>query len=497
MTAEINPGTLINNRYLIQKILGQGGFGRTYLAFDTQRFDEACVLKEFVPATTKQEIIRKSRELFEREAKVLYQIQHPQIPKFLAWLTENERLFIVQEYINGKNYAQILSERLHNKGRPFSETEVRAWLLDMLPVLEYIHDHKILHRDISLENVMLRHNESKPMLIDFGAVKEKLTQILSAQSPNHQYSAQGSVVGKIGYSAPEQLRIGCSYPSSDIYSLGVSAVILLTGRMPHVLMDGSLNWQWRSYVNISDSLARILEKMLAEVPIERYQSAKEVFIELNDNNSSLSLGGVSSPLPKTPQIQINTTHGQEKQNSETNTQSHTQTPVSLNPEFLEFVGRELTSFVGPIASILMTNTLNQSPQIAQKEFTEALAKEIFDPRKAQEFRNRLQLAVEPNSAKLANPNSLHQPLGNYPAISDPEFLDRCRRELISFVGPFASVILIKDALKQHPKLTPTQLIETLMAEIPDEQKAQKFKERIHKITSQIKSPGAIARRINH
>ena len=164
---------------------------------------------------------------------------------------------------------------------------------------------------------------------------------------------------------------------------------------------------------------------------------------------------------------------------ETNTQPHTQTPVSLYPEFLEFVGRELTSFVGPIASVLMKNTLEQSPQIEPKEFTEALAKEIFDAQKAQEFRNRLQLAVEPKSAKLANPNSLHQPLGNYPAISDPEFLDRCRRELISFVGPFASVILIKDALKQHPKLTPTQLIETLMAEIPDEQKAQKQQYTLH------------------
>lgn len=491
MIAEINPGTLINNRYLIKKILGQGGFGRTYLAFDTQRFGEACVLKEFLPATTKPEIIRKSRELFEREAKVLYQIQHPQIPKFLAWLTENERLFIVLEYIDGKNYSQILSERLSNKGRPFSETEVRAWLLDMLPVLEYIHEHKIIHRDISLENVMLRHNESKPMLIDFGVVKEKLTEILSAQSPNHQYSAQGSVVGKIGYSAPEQLRVGHCYPSSDIYSLAVSAVILLTGKMPHVLMDGSLNWQWRSYVKISDSFACILEKMLAEVPIERYQSAKEVFIELN-NNSSLSLGGVSSPLPKTPQIHTNTTHGQEKENSETNTQSHTQTPVSLNPEFLEFVGRELTSFVGPIASVLMKNTLVKSPQIAPKEFTEALAKEIFDAQKAQEFRNRLQLIVEPNSAS----SSSYQALGNYPAISDPEFLDRCRRELISFVGPFASVILIKDALNEHPRLTPTQLIETLMAEIPDEQKAQKFKERIQKTTSHIKSSGAIASKIS-
>ncbi len=118
MTAEINPGTLINNRYLIQKVLGQGGFGRTYLAFDTQRFGEACVLKEFLPATTQKDIIRKSKELFEREAKVLYQIQHPQIPKFLALLTKSQRLFIAQEYIDGKTY--VASFRIYPRAQYYS-----------------------------------------------------------------------------------------------------------------------------------------------------------------------------------------------------------------------------------------------------------------------------------------------------------------------------------------------------------------------------------------
>ncbi|NJM72029.1 MAG: serine/threonine protein kinase [Scytonema sp. RU_4_4] len=475
MIAQINPGTLINNRYLIEKILGQGGFGRTYLAFDTQRFGEACVLKEFVPATTKEEIIRKSRELFEREAKVLHQIEHPQIPKFLACLTENQRLFIVQEYIDGKTYSQILSERLSGKGRPFSETEARAWLLDMLPVLEYIHERKIIHRDISLDNVMLPQKQSKPVLIDFGVVKEKLTQVLSAQSP-HQYSLQGSVVGKIGYSPPEQLRLGHCYPSSDIYALAVSALVLLTGKMPYLLIDNSLKWQWRSYVKISDSFARILEKMLAESPTERYQSAKEVLVELNNNQSPLLLGGiVSSQLPTTIQIHAHTSQEQEKQ-SEINNNLHTQTPVSIEPEFLEFVGRELTSFIGPFASVLVKHTLKQSPNIEQKEFIEALAEAIPDAQRAQDFRNRIQLPVEPKSQKLQSSINSQIPIGNSPAISNPEFLEHCRRELTNFVGPFASVIL-KDTLNQHPNLTPKQLIETLVAEIPNEQKAQKFKER--------------------
>lgn len=520
MITELKPGTVINNRYRIEKTLGQGGFGRTYLAFDGQRFGEACVLKEFVPATSKEDIIGKSRELFEREAKVLYQIQHPQIPRFLAWLTDNQRLFIVQEYIDGKTYAQILSERISTKGKPFSETEVRGWLLDMLPVLQYIHESNIIHRDISLDNVMLAQNQSKPVLIDFGVVKEKLTQILSNESSNQQYSIHGSVVGKIGYSPPEQLRLGHCYPSSDMYALAVSALVLLTGRMPYLLVDSSLKWQWRLYANVSGSFARILERMLAEVPIQRYQSAKEVLVALNNNHnnnnnihnndhkkSPFSLGGIiSSLLPKTPRTNTHISLAPEKpkalhnkdledflilaeleqklsQADQTNTQLQTQTPVSLSPEFLEFVGRELTSFVGPFASFLVKQTLKQSPEIAGNEFIESLAGAIPDAQLAQEFRNRIQLSIKPNSQKFENSINSQQLQGSYPAISNPEFLEHCRRELTSFVGPVASVIL-EHTLDAHPNLTPNQLIETLVAEIPNDQRAEQFKQSIQKLRTQ-------------
>jgi len=156
----------------------------------------------------------------------------------LALLTHEEQLFIVQEYIDGKNYLQILDERLSTTGKAFSEAEVRAWLLDMLPVLEYIHSRNIIHRDISLENVMLPNNQSKPVLIDFGVVKEKFTKIFSNSSSLS--FRQNSVVGKIGYSPAEQLRLGQCFPSSDMYALAVSALILLTGKMPHLLIDNSL-----------------------------------------------------------------------------------------------------------------------------------------------------------------------------------------------------------------------------------------------------------------
>ena len=176
----------------------------------------------------------------------------------------------MQEYIDGKTYSQLLQERLSHQNQPFSEAEVIHWLMDLLPVLDYLHTQKIIHRDISLDNLMLPNDQSKPVLIDFGLVKEKVSQIWSV----------GTVLGKIGYAPPEQLRIGNSYPSSDLYALGVCAIVLLTGKMPNLLMHESLEWQWRSYVNITDSLASILDKMLAEKPTQRYQSAKEILVEI-------------------------------------------------------------------------------------------------------------------------------------------------------------------------------------------------------------------------
>ncbi|WP_254721974.1 protein kinase [Kovacikia minuta] len=96
---EIPIGTSVGGRYKVQRLLGQGGFGRSYLASDTQRFDELCVLKEFVPADQSKQVLQKAVELFKQEAKTLYQIAHPQIPKFLAGFTQAQRLFIVQDYI--------------------------------------------------------------------------------------------------------------------------------------------------------------------------------------------------------------------------------------------------------------------------------------------------------------------------------------------------------------------------------------------------------------
>ncbi|NJP20711.1 MAG: serine/threonine protein kinase [Hydrococcus sp. CRU_1_1] len=252
VATEIRRGTLVDNRYRIQRILGTGGFGRTYLVSDGRRFDEFCVLKEFLPSTTSQTLIQRARELFQREAKVLYALNHPQIPKFLAWCEESGRLFLVQEYVDGKTYSEILRNRI------FSESEVIQWLIDLLPVLDYLHSCNIIHRDISPDNIMLPSGGTKPMLIDLGVVKQFMSEVRSGSLRSITNTGYTLLVGKVGFSPPEQIDRGQCYPNSDLYALAVSALVLLTGKEPNGQVDRNA-WIGNE-LKISDRFAQILAK---------------------------------------------------------------------------------------------------------------------------------------------------------------------------------------------------------------------------------------------
>jgi serine/threonine protein kinase len=252
------------------------------LAADERRFGELCVLKEFVPSTETDPVVaQKLRELFHREATILHQLDHPQIPKFFAVFEEDDRLFIAQEYIDGKTYWRLLQERQPH-GRAFSQREIVPWLRDLLQVLAYLHGKNIVHRDISPDNIMLPQGQQTPVLIDFGVVKQLIPHLHVAQSGDPADLVQASVsVGKFGYAPYEQIRMGQCSPRSDLYALAVTAVVLLTGRPPNLLMDErSLEWRWQEWVRIDRRLRRILENMMAEKPQDRYASAKVVLEEL-------------------------------------------------------------------------------------------------------------------------------------------------------------------------------------------------------------------------
>lgn len=265
-------GTVLQSRYRVDRILGQGGFGRTYLAEDLGRFNELCALKELIPAQTENYALEKSQQLFQREAAILYQIQHPQVPQFRATFEEDRRLFLVQDYVAGKTYRTLLDER-QAEGQTFAEAEVFHLLKQLLPVLAHIHARGIIHRDISPDNIILRESDAKPVLIDFGVVKELATRFQSSSNT----PAQATTVGKLGYAPSEQIQTGRAYPSSDLYALAVTALVLLAGREPQELFDDlTLVWHWQRWATVTPEFAQVLNRMLSYKPSDRFQNVAEV-----------------------------------------------------------------------------------------------------------------------------------------------------------------------------------------------------------------------------
>ena len=222
---------LFSGQYEVIKVLGQGAFGRTYLAKNKKRFDSLCVIKKFIAEGQGS----KAKELFEQEGKSLYALDHPQIPRLQAYFDQDNSMYLVQDYVEGNN---LLDELL--KQGPFNEQELLKFLQNFLPVLQYIHNQGILHRDIKPENIMRRGSDGKIFLIDFGGVKHHLGTV----------SISGTVLFTPGYAAHEH-TIGKPRRSSDIYSLGATCVRLLTGFLPNFGGQDELydpdeaRWLWR------------------------------------------------------------------------------------------------------------------------------------------------------------------------------------------------------------------------------------------------------------
>jgi serine/threonine protein kinase len=293
----ITPGNVLGNRYEIVRELGRGGFGRSYLAIDRNKFGEKCVLKEFAPQVRGQAELAKAKELFEREAGVLYKLQHPQIPAFRELLRVNaggtESLLLIQDYIEGETYLQRLNQRLKQQ-QVFSEDEVIELFHDLLPVLAYIHQLGVIHRDISPDNIIYRDRDKLPVLIDFGGVKEIATTIVA------QYSTVkiSTRIGKQGYAPDEQMIRGKVSPSSDLYSLAATALTLLTGKEASTIYNpAEVIWEWRKHVNLSPEFGVIIDRLLQYNPQHRYQSVAEVLAVLPARN--LTSTAIHAPIATT------------------------------------------------------------------------------------------------------------------------------------------------------------------------------------------------------
>ncbi|MGK7920437.1 MAG: GUN4 domain-containing protein [Trichodesmium sp.] len=281
---------LLVERYWAKSILGQGGFGRTFLAVDEFKPSKPfCVIKQFLPQAQGTETVAKAAELFAQEAERLELLgKHPQIPELFAYFSVDTRQYLVQEFIQGETLQQELDSR-----GVFNESQIRELLIDLLSVLQFVHSHNVIHRDIKPENIIRREADKKLVLVDFGASK--------VIPKTQRRTATGTVIGSAEYCAPEQ-SMGKAKSGSDLYSLGVTCLHLLTGMNPFDLYDVmEMEWVWRDCLNgnfVSDDLGKVLDSLVEQKPKQRYQKVEDVLADLGLGNSSVSVTQEKQESPK-------------------------------------------------------------------------------------------------------------------------------------------------------------------------------------------------------
>ncbi len=273
-------------RYRPYEALATGAFGKTFLANDEAKPSKPkCVIKQFAPKDTSSTSI--ALRLFQHEAEQLERLgKHPQIPELMANFEQDQRQYIVQEFVDGQNLKEVLKSR----DALFLEAEIITLLRDLLPVLTFIHGSGVIHRDIKPDNIIRRSSDQSLFLIDFGAAKHAVSE--------SSLAAPGTVIGTPHYDAPEQ-AVGQSTFASDVYGLAATCIHLMTGESPNYRLyshaDGG--WIWQKYLKstVSAEFVAILNKMLERELKHRYKTANEVLQALLPLISNIPGGAAAAP----------------------------------------------------------------------------------------------------------------------------------------------------------------------------------------------------------
>lgn len=240
-----------------------------------------CVIKQLKPSVQSPEIPDWLKQRFQREAAILEQLgeENAQIPRLYAYFTENDDFYLVQEWIEGDTLTQV-----HRQRGNLPTQEVKSILMGVLPVLDYLHNRSIIHRDIKPDNIIMRASDGKPVLIDFGIVKEAMASAVNFDGK----TAYSVALGTPGYMAPEQ---GAGRPvySSDLYSLALTAVFLLTGKTPQYLAtdphNGEILWR-KELTTLHSHLTTVLDRALRFHPRDRFASAKQMLAALQASSQA-------------------------------------------------------------------------------------------------------------------------------------------------------------------------------------------------------------------
>jgi serine/threonine protein kinase, bacterial len=289
-------GQLLAGHYRILQVLGEGGFGQTYITEDLHLpGNPKCVLKHLKPASVDPGVLGIARKLFEKEAIVLQQLgNHDRIPRLLAYFEEDQEFYLVQEYVPGHPLSKELTP-----GTKWSERQVTELFQEVLDILVFIHGQGVIHRDIKPDNIMRRDSDRRLVLIDFGAIKQVRNQQVA-----HGQHTMTVAIGTPGYMPIEQAS-GNPRASSDIYSLGMLGIQALTGVNPYELAEddrtGELKWEHLTVAN--PQLVAIIQRMTRYHFRDRYLTAAEALQAVNALVSGVAPPSVETYVQQTTQPQ--------------------------------------------------------------------------------------------------------------------------------------------------------------------------------------------------
>jgi eukaryotic-like serine/threonine-protein kinase len=407
---------LLEGRYRVIRMLGEGGFGKTYEVSDLDSIVKVLkVLSKNEP---------KYIELFQREAQVLSQLNHPGIPAvepnaYFVFNPKNnpEPLYcLVMEKITGLDLQKYLRQR----GSPIDQNLAVLWLIQLARILKAVHSQNFLHRDIKPSNIMLK-SDGHLALIDFGTVRSITNAYVGKQE-----TTQATRIMSALYTPIEQMK-GKPVPQSDFFALGRTFTYLLTGKELSELYDADMDeLQWRNAApNLSPRLAEFIDHLMAPLASHRpangetmLQKLAEIQQDLRSASSASTPSQIGNaptrladhrqgPISTPPDLQAEEIDLRAKDSAQTESRPADLSPMNsksfesassgsaslplVSQDFIARCQRELMELIGPIASIVCQRSLSQNPSLSEQELVEILARQIPSPQDAEAFRRRLRL----------------------------------------------------------------------------------------------------------
>jgi serine/threonine protein kinase len=286
---------ILHERYQLKQKLGQNAGRQTWLAEDIGMSPTQSVVVKLLAFGG--EVQWDDLKLFEREAQILKQLNHPRIPKYRDYFHIDERSLwfgLVQEYIPGSSLREQL-----NQGKRFPPKQVRKIAVEVLEILEFLHQltPTVLHRDIKPSNLIWGEDD-RVYLVDFGAVQDRAAR----------EGATFTVVGTYGYAPMEQFG-GRAVPASDLYALGATLIHLLTGTAPADLPQRNLRICFQEQVSLKPGIKQWIEKLIEPAIEQRFKSATEALSALESGMELNNSTGIQVTKLAKPEFVNNSGHG--------------------------------------------------------------------------------------------------------------------------------------------------------------------------------------------